>query len=123
MKSIPVGTSEEMVITTTPAMGVRHLPISVLSTTAMMEQLELVCLQLMVPHLGPQESSVGYKVNIRHLAPTTIGQTITVKATILECDDKKAVFEVEAHNSSGQKIGDGQHERRVVDMSRFAKPS
>jgi predicted thioesterase len=123
MKPIPDGTTDEMVIETTPEMGVKHLPIPMYSTPTMVGHFEQLCLKMMLPFQDAGESSVGYKVDIKHMAPTTIGQKVTIKAKIAESDERKAVFEVEAYNETGAKIGEGKHERRAIDMSRFTKPS
>jgi predicted thioesterase len=120
MKPIPEGTSDEMVIETTPEMGVKHLPIPMYSTPTMVGHFEQLCLKVMIPFLEPGENSVGYKVDIKHTAPTTIGQKVTIKAKAIESTERKAVFEVEAYNDTGAKIGEGTHERRAIDMSRFS---
>jgi predicted thioesterase len=62
-------------------------------------------------------------VDVRHIAPTPIGMQVTVKGKVKEVDGRKVVFDVEAYNQSGIKIGEGLHERRVIDMSRFAPKS
>lgn len=124
MKEIPPGTSEEMVIETTPDMGVKHLPVPMYSTPAMVGHFEGLCLKLLIPFQGPGETSVGYRIDVRHMAPTPIGQKVTVKARVKEQDGRKVSFEVEAYNETGTKIGEGMHERRVIDMARFGgKPS
>jgi predicted thioesterase len=123
MKPIPEGTSDEMVIETTPDMGVKHLPLPMYSTPAMVQHFESLCLKMMIPFLNPGESSVGYKVDIKHSAPTPIGMKVTIKAKIDDSDERKAVFEVEAYNETGAKIGEGKHERRAIDMTRFGKAS
>ena len=63
---------------------------------------------------------MGYKVSVKHMAPTPIGMKVTIKGRVKEQDERKIVFEVEAYNETGAKIGEGEHERRVIDMSRFA---
>ena len=35
-------------------------------------------------------------------------------------EGRRCVFAVEAHNERGVKIGEGTHERRIIDISRFA---
>jgi predicted thioesterase len=122
MKPIPEGTSDEMVIETTPEMGVRHLPVPMYSTPTMVGHFEQLCLRMMIPYLGAGENSVGYKVEVKHSAPTPIGMKVTVKAKAIESDERKAVFAVEAYNETGAKIGEGKHERRAIDMTRFAGP-
>lgn len=124
MKPIPEDVSDEMVIETTPEMGVKHLPLPMYSTPAMVGHIEGLCLKMMIPYLEPGENSVGYKVEIKHTAPTPIGMKVTIKAKVKESDERKAVFEVEAYNETGAKIGEGKHERRAIEMSRFAgRPS
>lgn len=119
MKPIPDGTADELVIETTPDMGVKHLPVPMYSTPTMVGHFEQLCLTMMIPYLSPGESSVGYKLNIKHSAPTPIGMKVTIKAKAIESNEKKAVFEVEAYNETGAKIGEGTHERRAIDMTRF----
>jgi predicted thioesterase len=123
MKPIPNGTADEMIIETTPDMGVKHLPVPMYSTPTMVGHFEQLCLKMMIPFLAPGESSVGYKVNIKHNAPTPIGMKVTLKARVIESDERKAVFEVEAFNETGASIGGGTHERRAIDMSRFGGKS
>ena len=119
MKPIPNGTADEMVVETTPDMGVKHLPMPMYSTPTMVGHFEALCLKMMIPFLNSGESSVGYKVDIKHSAPTPIGMKVTIKAKSIESNEKKAVFEVEAYNETGAKIGEGKHERRAIDMTRF----
>ena len=121
MKEIPVGHSNEMTITTTPEMGISHLGpgVSFYSTPAMVEHIEGTALQSLLPFLGPGEQSVGVRINVAHMAPTPIGMKVTIKTTLQEVDGRRCVFAVEAHNEGGVKIGEGTHERRVIDVSRF----
>ena len=123
MKELPIGASDEMTITTTPEMGVAHLPVPMYSTPAMVAHFEGLCLKLLQKHLDAGETSVGYRVDIKHTAPTPIGMQVTVKGKVKEVDGRKVVFEVEAYNQTGTKIGEGIHERRGIDMARFGKPS
>ena len=123
MQELPIGASDEMTITTTPEMGVAHLPVPMYSTPSMVAHFEGLCLTLLQKHLDAGETSVGYRVDIKHTAPTPIGMQVTVKGKVKEVDGRKVVFEVEAYNQTGAKIGEGIHERRVIDMARFGKPS
>ncbi|MEX0800186.1 MAG: thioesterase family protein [Dehalococcoidia bacterium] len=119
MKDIPIGASSEMTVTTTPEMGVAHLPVPMYSTPSMVMHFEGLCLNLLQKHLDAGETSVGYRVDVKHTAPTPIGMTVTVKGKVREVDGRKVVFDVEAFNQTGAKIGEGMHERRVIDASRF----
>ena len=124
MNEIPEATIDEMVIETTPDMGVQHLPVPMYSTPAMVAHIEGLCLKMLIPFQEAGESSVGYRVDVKHMAATPIGMKVTVKGKVREQDGRKVVFDVEVYNETGVKIGEGMHERRVIDMSRFAgRPS
>jgi predicted thioesterase len=61
---------------------------------------------------------VGTEVNIRHLAATPVGLTVTASAKVLEVDGRIVKFAVEAHDGV-ERIGDGTHTRAIIDMDRF----
>ena len=121
MKEIPVGHSNEMTITTTPEMGISHLGpgASFYSTPAMVGHIEATALQSLLPFLDPAEQSVGVRINVAHTAPTPIGMKVTIRTTVQEVDGRRCVFAVEVHNEGGMKIGEGTHERRIIDVRRF----
>jgi fluoroacetyl-CoA thioesterase len=119
MKEIPPGTSEETLIEVTKEMAVPHLPIPMYSTPAMVGHFEGLCLRMLIPYHDEGETSVGFRVDVKHLAPTPVGQTVKITAKVREQDGRKIVFDVEAYNEGGTKIGEGMHERRAIDMTRF----
>ena len=117
------GISEEMTITTTPDMGITHLgpdvP-SMYSTPSMISLIEGTCVRLITRYVDPGEQSVGFRVDVKHLAPTQIGQQVTARVTLRELNGRRCVFDVQVHNQEGVKIGEGLHERAVIDIRRFA---
>ena len=121
--SLKVGMSHEQTITTTPEMGIVHLgpdAPSMYSTPAMIQLMEGTCVQFLTPHMGEGEQTVGFHVDVKHLAPTQIGQKVTGKVSLNEIKGRRLLFTVEAFNEDGTKIGEGKHERAVIDISRFA---
>jgi fluoroacetyl-CoA thioesterase len=120
-QEIPIGTSKELVITSTPDMGVAHLGPrgQVVSTPSMIGLMEQASLQAIAPFLDENESSVGTKVCISHTAAARIPSQITVRSRLIEFTGRRYVFEVEAFNEEGKKMGDGTHERAVIDLRRF----
>ncbi len=112
-----------MTITTTPEMGITHLGPSVpsmYSTPSMIQLIEGTCLQLIGRYVEPGEQSVGYRVDVRHVAPTKIGKQVTAKVRLREVNGRRYVFDVEVINEDGVKIGEGVHERALIDIDRFA---
>ena len=106
-----------------PDMGITHLgpgvP-SMYSTPSMVSLIEMTCVRLIGHHVDAGEHSVGYRVNIKHLKPTTIGQKVTARVRLREVNGRRCTFDVEVHNEDGTKIGEGEHERAVIDIARFA---
>ena len=62
--------------------------------------------------------TVGTHVNISHLAATPLGQHVRATAELIEIDGRRLVFRVEAYDER-QKVGEGQHERAIVQLERF----
>ena len=88
--------------------------ISKFSTPAMIGLMEGAS-QVAVNHLlEPGQTTVGFIVNVRHLAPADIGATIVAQAELTEIDGNKLTFNVEAYNGD-TKIGDGTHVRAVIN--------
>src|SRR5499427_6563575 len=75
--------------------------------------MELTCNAAMKPHLPPGGASVGTMVEMKHLAATPLGMKVRAKATLLESDEKRCLFQVEVFDKI-EKIADGRHERFVV---------
>jgi len=112
-----------MTITTTPEMGITHLGPTVpsmYSTPSMIQLIEGACVRLITRYVDEGEQSVGYRVDIKHLAPTTIGKQVTARVTLREINGRRYVFDVEVTNEDAVKIGEGVHERALIDISRFA---
>jgi fluoroacetyl-CoA thioesterase len=120
--SLAPGIAHEKTVTTTPAMGVAHLGPGpgVLSTPSMLGLMEVTCLEASQPHLDANESTVGTMVHIWHRAAVPIGEDVKIACKLLERDRRKLLFEVKVTHGDDV-IGDGTHERFVVDLSKFKK--
>jgi predicted thioesterase len=117
------GTSEEQTITTTPEMGITHLGPSVpsmYSTPSMVSLIEMTCVRLITRYVDEGEQSVGFRVDIKHLAPTVIGKKVTATVTLREINGRRFTFDAVVTNEDGVTIGEGTHERALIDIKRFA---
>ncbi len=108
---------------TTPEMRATQLASDVLSTPAMIGLMERTTVELITPYLGENEQTVGIHVDVRHRAPTRIGQRVTITAELLEIEGNKLRFSVTAVNDNGVKIGEGTHRRAVIEMNQFGRQS
>lgn len=108
---------------TTLDMRAGQLTSDVLSTPALIGLMEKTSVELATPYLEDHEQTVGTHVDVRHRAPTRIGQTVVVTAELLECEGNKLRFSVTALNDEGVKIGEGSHRRAVINTNHFAQKS
>lgn len=121
-EGLTVGLTHMRTSIVTPEMGVTHFGAGVspvLSTPAMIGLMERTCVELLTPYMGESEQSVGFHVDVKHLAPTRIGQNVTVQATLQELKEKRFRFSVEAVNDGGVKIGEGMHRRALINLKQF----
>jgi len=79
---------------------------------------EVVCAELMAPHLAPGETSVGTAFQFTHEAATPIGMKVTVRATLVALEGRKHVFEIEGRDQA-DRICTGRHERAVIKQEKF----
>jgi predicted thioesterase len=63
-------------------------------------------------------TTVGISINIKHLSATAVGKKVWAEAELLEIDRKRLVFKVEAYDED-KKIGEGTHERFIIEEAKF----
>lgn len=90
----------------------------VFATGYMVGLMEWACIELMHPHMDDGEGSLGVHVNVSHVAATPPGFTVTVDTECLEVNGRRVKFHVKAHDGMDV-IGEGEHERFVVEWERF----
>ena len=114
------GLTHTQTYVTTLEMRAKQLVSDVFSTPAMIGLMEYTCVLLVAPYLDENEQTVGIHVDVRHMAPTKIGQSVTVTAELLEVKDNKLRFAVSAVNDQGVKIGEGTHRRALINTKQLA---
>jgi fluoroacetyl-CoA thioesterase len=117
-KLVPALTHTQTYVTTLE-MRAKQLASDVFSTPAMIGLMEGTCVELVAPYLDENEQTVGIHVDVRHMAPTTIGQSVTVVAELLELKNDKLRFAVSAVNDQGATIGEGTHRRALINTQKF----
>lgn len=93
---------------------------NVFSTPSMIAEMEETCRLLLKEEFLQDEDwdSVGTLVNIRHLKATPVGTEVKLKARVIDVKDKRVTFEVDAFDKI-EKIGEGLHERTVINVPEF----
>src|SRR5262245_25145529 len=122
MAEIQVGTKAERKVLVTGENAINFLGLEgarVLSTPNMIRFMEWTCRDAVQPLLDAGYDTVGTHVNVAHLAAAPIGMTVTFFAEVLSVNDRRIQFRVEARDEK-EKIGEGTHERAVINVARFA---
>jgi len=58
----------------------------------MIQLMEGTCVQFLTPHMDAGEQTVGFHVNVKHLAPTKIGQKVRAKVTLNEIKGRRLLL-------------------------------
>jgi len=63
--------------------------------------------------LPEDQTTVGYEVHVRHVAPTRPGATVVATSRLTEVKGNKLYFDVECHEGD-KLLGSGTHKRAIV---------
>jgi fluoroacetyl-CoA thioesterase len=97
--------------------GFHDMP-PVFATAFMVGFVEDTCVAALKPHLAPGQKSVGTHVNVSHSAATPIGMQAGCEVELVEVEGRKLKFKVLCTDEKGP-IGEGFHERVLIDEARF----
>jgi len=92
--------------------------VQVLATPAMIALMERTSHEAVEPLLAQEQTTVGVLVSVRHLAATPLGMEVRIRSELTAVDGRKLTFAVEAFDVA-EKVGEGTHERYVIDLARF----
>ncbi len=90
----------------------------VFSTPALVALMEGAAVAALEGQLPAGQTSLGVRIDVRHLAATPVGMEVRARAVLEEVDGRRLVFRVEAWDAV-EKIGEARHERFLVDEARF----
>jgi fluoroacetyl-CoA thioesterase len=90
----------------------------VFATANMIGFVEWTCVAALAPYLAPHQRTVGTRIEISHSAATPIGVDVTADVELVEIDGRRLRFKVGCRDEA-EPIGEGFHERMIVDHDRF----
>lgn len=94
--------------------------VEVFGTPMMIALMENAAWRAVADGLNEGDVTVGTLVHVTHLGATPLGQQVRASAELVEIDGRRLVFQVDAYDER-QKIGEGRHERFIVNLERFLK--
>jgi fluoroacetyl-CoA thioesterase len=85
----------------------------IFSTPAMIGLMEAASHKSLQGMLPEGQTTVGYEVHVRHLAPAAPGSTVVVTSKLTEVKGNKLYFDVACYQDD-QLLGSGTHKRAIV---------
>src|SRR4051794_23961575 len=92
--------------------------VRVLATPVMINLMEAAALDACENLIPEGHQSLGTRLDVRHIAATPVGMRVRATARLLSVDGRTLEFHVAAHDEKDL-IGDGTHQRLVVNVARF----
>ncbi|MBQ5406189.1 MAG: thioesterase family protein [Oscillospiraceae bacterium] len=101
---------------TAAAAGSGALP--VFATPCMIALMEKAAMNSVQPFLDEGQGTVGTRIDVSHLAATPVGMAVRAETELTAIDRRRLTFSVKAF-ADGELIGEGTHERFIVESARF----
>lgn len=92
--------------------------VHVLATPVMINLFEAAALAAIERLLAAGYQSLGTRLDVRHIAATPVGMKVFASASVTRVEGRTVYFRVEARDEKDL-IGDGTHERVVVNVAKF----
>jgi fluoroacetyl-CoA thioesterase len=92
--------------------------IAVLATPVMVNLMEAAALAAVEAHLPQGYQTLGIRLDVSHIAATPVGMQVRAHAELTRADGRQLSFHVVAKDEV-EVIGEGSHERVVVNVERF----
>lgn len=93
--------------------------VEVLATPRLLAWCEATTVAALAEQLKPDQTSVGSRVRLEHLAATGVGGRAVVTAELEHQDGRLVRFAVSAVDRAGRLIATGEVTRVIVDRQRF----
>ena len=119
--SVTPGLKGEASAAVSPANTARAMgsgTLEVFATPAMAALMEQAACTSLLPFLAPGQSSVGTGLTLSHLYATPVGLTVRAESEVTAVEGRTVTFRVAAYDDAGL-IGQGTHQRAIVDEERF----
>jgi len=94
--------------------------IRVLATPVMINLIEAAALAAVENSLPEEHQSLGTRLDVSHIAATPVGMRVRATAEVVRVEGRTIYLRVRAEDER-ELIGEGTHERVVVNLERFDK--
>jgi predicted thioesterase len=121
IKTLEPGLTAEVEITVSKTETAAHMgsgSVAVYATPALVALMENAAIRALEGHLPPGQTTVGGRINVRHLAATPVGMQVRARAELIEVQGRKLNFNIQAWDEVEQ-IGEASHLRFIVEENEF----
>ena len=91
----------------------------VYATYTMAKHFEEACRKLLLRHLDDGEEGLGRSVSVEHLAPSWVGDRLTIEARCTAVDRNRLTCECRAIDDDGREVGRGSTVQVVLPHDRL----
>ena len=116
------GTSELEVTQADTAIALGSGDVPVLATPRVIALCEAAAMDAVNGSVKPGQTTVAFRVQLDHVRPTSIGQSIRAEAHLDKIEGQRLIFGVSAKDDRGL-VAAGKVTRVVVDVDRFLEKS
>lgn len=113
-----IGQATTVVNEQNTAIAMKSGTLPVFATPAMVALMEEASCEVIANYLEEGEGTVGIKMNVDHIAPTGLNDTVRATATLTQIEGRKLIFSVEVRDNQ-KIIGKGIHERFIINNEKF----
>ena len=94
--------------------------VPVFGTPSLVGLMENAAVESLDGHLPPHQTSVGGRLDVRHLAPTPVGMRVRARAELTEREGHRLEFRIEAWDEI-ECIGRASHTRFIIERRGFTE--
>ncbi len=92
--------------------------VPVYATPALVGLMEGAAVRALDGLLPEGQTTVGGRIDVRHLAATPVGMRVRARAELVEVQGRRLVFAIQAWDET-ELVGEAVHERFIVDEGKF----
>lgn len=112
------GRQEAVVLPEYTAKHIGSGTILVLATPMMIALMERTCRISVEPYLDEGQQTVGTHVDVSHDSAAPVGTKVWCESEVIAIDRRRVTFKVAVYDNAGL-VGQGTHERFIIDEKRF----
>lgn len=101
------------------AASVGSSSLDVLSTPSLIAFMENTAMHIAEDIIDSGQTTVGIEIDVKHFAPSAVGDTVIVEATLLTHMKNTLTYDIKAYDEKDTELGSAKHKRAIVEAEAF----